>query len=92
MEQLFSLPADALSLSFDYLITTSGTPNGSPPNDFQSSLLDVVFTPILPGDPLLGPAYYSIDNLGNETFDASFVTVSNSGRDLRAVGIASVLT
>ena len=64
LQQTFDLPADAGTLSFDFRLTSSGTPVTTPPDSFQATLYDTAFNPLFPyADPLF-PGFFSIDNTG----------------------------
>jgi hypothetical protein len=86
LEQTFTLPPDAILLSFELEFMTSdgGTTEPLAANDsFQVTLFDALFDPINPIDPLL-PAYYSMDSSGFED-SAPGVTVEILGTDLRRI-------
>lgn len=77
LEQSFTLPSNAFSLSFDLQFQTSGAGISTlPPDSFQSSLyVDGVDAFPTPSDPFL-PAFYSIDAAGNVTFDSTYVSTT----------------
>jgi hypothetical protein len=66
LEQTFNLPANALSLSFDYLFEPAGDAVSGENDSFQAILWDEFFQPIsdASGNPFLFPAFYSIDRAG----------------------------
>ncbi len=94
LSQLFDLPANALRLSFEYQLMTSGVYDGTSVRDsFQATLFnntfDVLF-PSDPSDPVSFPAFFSVDNDGAEFFDSNtpsvpFVSVVSIGGDWRKV-------
>ncbi len=72
LQQVFTLPTDATSISFEYLLTsTGGEPNvGDPPDSFQATLWNSDFSgsyaPTDPNDPLDFPAFFSVDRTGQQ--------------------------
>lgn len=86
LEQTFTLPAGALTLSFKVrLSVTSGgqAEPGEPPDSFQAVLYDHNFVELFPF-PI---AFFSLDSSGPspEFFDPAFVTVSDLDDDWRLV-------
>lgn len=74
LEQWFTLPSSAATLSFEFQITAApgGTSTGgAPPDSFQATLYDTEFNALFPSD--LGfIAFFSVDNDGTAFFDPAF--------------------
>ncbi len=84
ISQAFVVPQGVLSLSFEYLMrTTGGSVVGAVPDSFQATLFtsagDTLF-PSDPNQPSLFPAFFSVDSFGAapESFDNNFVTVQTT--------------
>ena len=77
LEQAFTLPNGALTLSFEFSLTSvAAGSGGGPPDSFQATLYDASFNPFpTPTDPLL-PGFFSMDNTGQAFFNSSFVSVA----------------
>ncbi len=91
ISQAFVVPQGVLSLSFEYLMrTTGGSVVGAIPDSFQATLFtsngDTLF-PSDPNQPLLFPAFFSVDSFGAspEFFDNNFVTVQTTLSGYRRV-------
>ena len=71
LEQLFDLPANALRLSFEFLMMQEGVGiPGITPDSFQATLYDEAFEPLF-GAPF---GFFSVDHAGTY-FDPLYVTV-----------------
>ncbi len=55
-------------------------------HSFQATLFDTAFNPVLfAGDPLLFPAFFSVDNDGTEFFNSATVSIEDVGGGTRRV-------
>jgi hypothetical protein len=89
LEQWFTLPTLADTLSFEYRIAASlgGTStNGAPPDSFQATLYDSGFSPLFPSDAFL-VSFFSVDVGGTPFFDPAFVSLEEIGSGWNRVSL-----
>jgi hypothetical protein len=89
LEQYFTLPSLAATLSFEFRLATSpgGTSTGGvPPDSFQATLYDSAFVALFPSDVGFF-SFFSVDNDGTAYFDPTFVSVVQLGNDWNRVSL-----
>jgi len=96
LAQSFALASGAFSISFELNISALGTASGSSvPDSFQATLFSNsgALFPSNPANPLLFPAFYSIDSDGTtESFDSTYVSTLDLGGGFKRVTLSGSLT
>lgn len=77
LEQAFTLPNGARTLSFEFSLTSvAGGTSGGPPDSFQATLYDKNFNPFPTSTAPPFPAFFSQDNTGQQFFKSNFVSIT----------------